>query len=241
PIMMARRFQGPIAVARRRIDAIRLLERHGRLDAVVLDDAFQHIRLARDFDLLVLNTDRAFGNGWLLPAGPMRERPGAVRRADAIVLIERGDGLGAESQVSRARVFHAAIRPHSLVHPELGQWREVPLAIHGRRVLAVSGLANPNGFYEMIRAQDADLVGVLEYPDHHRYTQADWQNVASAARDADIVITTEKDLVKLERFPFARDSLYALRLEVTMDEQESARLLDMIAGAAQTPRQAALA
>ncbi len=123
----------------------------------------------------------------------------------------------------------------------MGLWRETPIAIVGRRVLAVSGVAEANTFYEMIREQDAELVGVLEYPDHHDYTAADWQAISNAARHAEMIITTEKDLVKLDRFPFARDSLYALRLEVSMDEHESARLLDMIAGAANKPRSAALA
>jgi tetraacyldisaccharide 4'-kinase len=95
----------------------------------------------------------------------------------------------------------------------------------GRKVLAVSGLANPASFHAMVHEIDADLVGVLEYPDHHSYTSGDWHTIASAAREVDAVITTEKDLVKLERFPFARDSLYALRLEVSMPE-EDARVLD---------------
>ncbi len=236
PVMMARQFAGPIAVARRRIDGIELLQRCAQVDAVLLDDAFQHIRLARDFDLLLVNTERGLGNGWLLPAGPMRESLGAARRANAVVLIGRdraADSLtpAQRAKFDRSEVFHATLRPRCLVQAEMGRWREIPIAIVGRRVLAVSGLAETGGFYEMLRAHDAELVGVLEYPDHHKYTAADWQTISDAARQADMVLTTEKDLVKLERFPFPRDSLYALRLEVTMDEKARTRLLDMIAGA----------
>ena len=239
PVMMARQFDGPIAVARRRTHGIELLGRSAQLDAVVLDDAFQHIRLKRDFDLLLVNTERGFGNGWLLPAGPMREPISAARRADAIVLIGRDRAADSLTPAQRAKLdqlrrpdlFHATIRPRCLVHAEMGRWRETPLAIVGRRVLAVSGLAEPGAFYEMLREHDAELVGVLEYPDHHKYTAADWQTISDAARDAEMVITTEKDLVKLERFPFPRDSLYALRLEVAMDEKAAARLLDMIVAA----------
>src|SRR5580704_8351725 len=73
-VMMAKSFAGPIAVARRRIDGIELIEgRLGPLDAVVLDDAFQHVRLRRDVDLLLMSAERGAGNGWVLPAGPMRE------------------------------------------------------------------------------------------------------------------------------------------------------------------------
>jgi tetraacyldisaccharide 4'-kinase len=246
PVMMAKVFGGPVAVARRRIDGVELLQRKAQVDIALLDDGFQHLRLERDFDLLLVNTDRGLGNGWLLPAGPMREPLSAARRAHAVILIGRGAESGALSSRQRARlgqrpIFDAIIRPRCLVHAEFGRWRESPIALVGRRVLAVSGLADAGSFYEMIREQDAELVGVLEYGDHHEYTNSDWQAIAEAAQHAEIVLTTEKDLVKLERFPFPRDSLYALRLEVWMDERESARLLDMIAGVSNHPRQAALA
>lgn len=230
PAMMAKRFSGPIAVARRRIDAIELLARRGPLDAVILDDAFQHIRLARDVDLVLVGSERGFGNGWMLPAGPLREPVGAVRRADAVVLINFGNGPSAITprqmkKLGTRTILHAAVRPSALVVAEQNVWREIPLSLVGRRVIAVSGLADPRSFYAMLRELDADLSGVLEYPDHHAYTPADWQAIRNAMRDGDIVVTTEKDLVKLERFPFARDSLYALRLEVTMTDAD-ARVLD---------------
>ena len=76
----------------------------------------------------------------------------------------------------------------------------------------------------------ADLVGIFEYPDHHAYTNADWQAMVTAMRNGDLVVTTEKDLVKLERFPFPRDSLYALRLEVTMDAADARALDELILG-----------
>ena len=97
-------------------------------------------------------------------------------------------------------------------------------------MFSVSGLADASGFYAMLRDLDADLVGVFEYPDHHAYTSADWQTIVNAMRDVDITITTEKDLVKLERFPFARDSLYALRLEVTMEPADAETLDELIMG-----------
>ena len=230
PAMMAKRFSGPIAVARRRIDAIEMLASRGPLDAVILDDAFQHMRLARDVDLVLVGNERGFGNGWMLPAGPLREPVSAVRRADAVVLMSFGVGPSATTpaqmkKLGTRNILHAAVRPSALVVAEQNVWRETPLSLVGRRVIAVSGLADPRGFYAMLRELDADLTGVLEYPDHHAYTPADWQAIVSAMRNADVVVTTEKDLVKLERFPFVRDSLYALRLEVTMTDAD-ARVLD---------------
>jgi tetraacyldisaccharide 4'-kinase len=245
PAMMARSFAGPIAVAKRRRRAIDLLRRRGGLDAVVLDDGFQHLRLRRDVDLVVINEDAGLGNGWMLPAGPMREPLSAIRRADAVVLLSSGgeSRLSARQlrRIERRRVIRGVLRPRALVHSTHGRWREAPLALAGRRAVVVSGLANPTGFYAMLRKLDADLVAVLEFPDHHDYSNADWQAIVTAAREADLVVTTEKDLVKLERFPFARDSLYALRLEIGMSDADLAALDRLILGRIGAPRMAASA
>src|SRR5580693_6403113 len=90
PAMLAKTFTGPIAVARRRLDGIELLSTLGPLDAVILDDGFQHVRLERDVDLVLVSDERGFGNGWILPAGPMRESIRAVGRADAIIVMNSG-------------------------------------------------------------------------------------------------------------------------------------------------------
>ncbi len=233
--MMAKAFTGPIAVARRRIDGIELLNKLGPLDAVILDDGFQHVRLNRDVDLVLVSNERGFGNGWMIPAGPMREPIRAARRADAIVVMNFGTGAPAirPSQMKKLaarKILHASVRPRAFLVTENGVWRETPLGLGGRRVLAVSGLADSSGFYAMLRELDVDLVGVFDYPDHHAYTNADWQAMVNAMRDTDLVVTPEKDLVKLERFPFPRDSLYALRLEVTMDADDARALDELILG-----------
>src|SRR6266481_5839704 len=244
PAMMAKTFTGPIAVARRRIDAIELLSKLGSLDAVILDDGFQHVRLHRDVDLVLVSNERGFGNGWMLPAGPMREPLHAVDRADAIIVMNSGTAASAirPSQIKKLtahKILHASVRPRAFVVIENGVWHEPPLTLVGRRVLAVSGLADSSAFYAMLRELDADLVGVFEYPDHHAYTNADWQVIVNDTRATDLVVTTEKDLVKLERFPFPRDSLYALRLEVTMDAADTRALDELILGRMTTAKAAA--
>jgi tetraacyldisaccharide-1-P 4'-kinase len=92
----------------------------------------------------------------------------------------------------------------------------------------VTGLGDSSAFYAMLRELDAELVGVFDFPDHHAYTTSDWQAMVNAMRDTNLIVTTEKDLVKLERFPFPRDSLYALRLEVAMDAGDARALDELI-------------
>jgi tetraacyldisaccharide 4'-kinase len=236
PVMMAKSFGGPIAIARRRIDAINLLAQRGPLDAVVLDDAFQHLRLRRDVDLLLVSAERGLGNGWMLPAGPMRERLAAAARASAVVLMltedgPAGPGVAEIAAGDRERLLPAMLRPRALVRAAADGWSELPLELAGQRVVAVAGLADPRSFFRMLQRLGAEVVDRLEYHDHHRYTESDYRAIREAAHAAAaIIVTTEKDLVKLERFPFAPDSLYALRLEVVMDEADQARLLAMASG-----------
>ncbi len=269
PVMMAKSFAGPIAVARRRIDAAALLSSRDRFGAFVLDDGFQHLRLSRDLNLLLINTARGFGNGWVLPAGPLREPRNGIARADAIVLIdsisvpinspetapvnaarscateltadrapaavEFGDVAAGSLDVSdlalpnNIPVVRASIRPRALVQADAVGWHERPLALAGRRIVAVSGLADPASFHSMLRQLGATIVATLDFPDHHDYTPHDVENILFAAPETADVVTTEKDLVKLERFPQLNLSLYALRLEVSMEADDEARLFDLIA------------
>ena len=231
-VMMARAFDGPVAVARRRFEAIELLRRLGPLDAVVLDDGFQHLRLARDVDFLLVSGERGFGNGWVLPAGPMREGIGAAARASAAVILAPQAGLEAaltraqQARLTRMPIMRGLIEPRALVYSDSGKWREAPVqSLGGRRILAVSALADPRSFYSMLRELEADLIGVIEFPDHYQYTAPDWQRIWRAAATVDLVVTTEKDLVKLERFPFPRNSIAALRLEISMGADEERMLL----------------
>jgi len=234
PAMMARAFGGPIAVARRRIDAIRLLAGRGPLDVVVLDDGFQHTRLKRAVDLLLVSRERGLGNGWMLPAGPLRDPLRAARRADAVILVTSNAAEPSAltpaqmARLERQLLLRATIRPRAMVYSESGKWRETAPEFARRRTLAVSGLADSSGFYAMLHELNADLIATLEFPDHHAYSQADWQMISTAARAAEIIVTTEKDLIKLERFPFARDSLYALRLEVSMADDQVQQLDELI-------------
>ncbi|MGA2409566.1 MAG: tetraacyldisaccharide 4'-kinase [Candidatus Binataceae bacterium] len=253
PLMMAKAFGGPIAVGRRRADAIALLAAHalsrGRpLDVVILDDGFQHLRLKRDLNLLLVNGSRGFGNRWLLPAGPMRDRLAAAARADAVVIIDGGEGqpanpssdlasaLGLDDwrELERHPLFHANLEPRALISSasdcddrEGDRWTEHPLALAGRRVVAVSGLADPAGFHAMLHRLGAQVIATMPFRDHHAYGPSDVENILDAARNAELVVTTEKDLVKLERFPRTSLPLYALRVEAVMALAEEARLLDL--------------
>ena len=176
-------------------------------------------RLRRDLNLLLVNAARGFGNGWLLPAGPMRDRHDAIARADAVVIADDGQerafcrwkDAGLRLLQSRP-LLHARLEPRALVTAEPQsedltappRWREYPLELEGRRVIAVSGLADPSGFHAMLARFGAKVIATIAYPDHHDYGPYDVENILDAARQAEMVVTTAKDLVKLGILPADR-------------------------------------
>ena len=229
-VMLARTCGVPVVAGRDRAAAAALAVGTFASRLLLCDDAFQHRRLARDVDVVLIDPAERGGVTRLLPAGPLREPFSALARAHVIVMVERDGGTG---QAPRARadqlIVRAQMAPTALVRVGLGEWEEIGLAVlAGQRVMALSGVARPRPLYDSLRDWEADLVHVLEYPDHHAYDTRDWHEISHAAKDVDLVVTTEKDLVKLERFPFARGKLVALRLGVTVDRPSE--LLDRVLG-----------
>jgi tetraacyldisaccharide 4'-kinase len=220
PVMLARTFSGVVIAGRDRAAAARFARTHFALDVVVVDDGFQHRRLDRDIDLLLISGPQGAGNGWLLPAGPLREPPAAIRRADAVIITksEGSQKFDWPGVANGTPLFYGALKSAGLVTPMQRQWRELSLAfLVGKRVLALSGIADPAPFYRAVREWDADIAEVMEFPDHHVYTQADWQAISLVSQKFDLVVTTEKDLVKLEQFPFASGKLVALRARMEIE------------------------
>lgn len=233
-VMLARAFPGVVIAGKNRLAAAQLARQAFHSTVVILDDGFQHRQLSRTLDLLLINGQdgkHGLGNGWLLPAGPLREPVSAARRADIVVMTKgrtRLKGwLSSLGSKSDPPLFYGALQPTALVHSVRHTWHELPLTFLGhKRVLALASIADPLSFYQMLQDREAKLNEVLTFPDHHPYTQADWQTILTASRRCDLVVTTEKDLVKLEQFPFPVGTLVALR--VRMEVRDAGRLLTTI-------------
>lgn len=229
-VMLARSFSGVVIAGKNRLKAAQLASQDFASELVILDDGFQHRRLTRDLDLLLIAGHQGHSGldrQWLLPAGPLREPVSASRRADAVILTKGGQPIGLEPGGVDPPLFSADLVPTSLVESVQGRWHERPLGLlHHRRVLAVAGIADPTPFYALLQEHDAELAEVVSFADHHTYTQADWQTIVTAGRRCDLIVTTEKDLVKLERFPFPTGKLVALRVRMQVSNAE--RLLSRI-------------
>lgn len=228
-VMLARAFAGVVIAGRDRVAAARIAQERFGVEVIILDDGFQHRRLGRNVDLLLIHGTTGVGNGWLLPAGPLREPVSATCRAD-LVLISKGNKQ--QNWVRRIvkkgkPVFYGELTPSALVSPVQRKWQELPLAdLIGKRVVAVTGVADPLPFYRSLQEWEVEVAEIREFPDHHAYTQADWQTISLAGQKYDLIVTTEKDLVKLEQFPFAAGKLVALR--VHMEVEYADELLNVI-------------
>jgi tetraacyldisaccharide 4'-kinase len=216
PLMMARLYGETVGVSNnRRVGAAELLKKTD-VDVFILDDGFQHRRVKRDVDLLLLGEDVS---GWVLPAGPFREPRLNLRRAD-FFLTTGGNGQW-QSIIPKNRAeaaFSAALRPISLVSLSASRYKEFPLTLLCRsKILTVTGVADPRGLYRLIHEWEGEISETLEFPDHHVYTSSDWQQIARLGRLVDLIVTTEKDILKLARFPFAKDKLLALRVAMVVE------------------------
>ena len=220
PAMMARLFGLTVAVSNPRYKGALEAIKNSAVDVFILDDGFQHRQLARDLDLVLLGSD---STGGVLPSGPFRESKRAIDRADLMLITGAKDKWGrVVSEAKRRMVFHGRLEPVALVGFESRRWKEYPLTLlAGRKIVAVTGIANPKPFYRIIHDWEGEIIDVLEFADHHRYSSQDWQQINRAARNADLIITTEKDILKLIRFPFGREKLLALRVMMAVENGDT--------------------
>jgi tetraacyldisaccharide 4'-kinase len=207
PALIARRTGCPVVVdPDRPRGGRRLLEQHA-CDLLIADDGLQHYRLGRDLEIAVVDGVRRFGNGLPLPAGPMREGAGRLRRVDFVICNGGVPGPGEHAMTLRPGDLE------SLGHPEhrqrLADWR-------GEHVHAVAGIGNPERFFAMLRGLGL-TVDPLRFPDHHAYAAAEIDPPGDRP-----VLMTEKDAVKCRAFASPRH--WVVPVDAELDPQFIARL-----------------
>jgi len=211
---------------------------------LIMDDGFQHRRLARDLDIIAIDATRPFGYGRILPAGLLREPAAALRRADAVV-ITRADQV-AEAQLTRLEHKIRHIKPnmiiatsiHAPVCAESADAGQISLEqLKAKKIFAFCGIGNPDAFLNTIKNLGANLAGSEVFDDHHHYTDDCLAQVCEqAARlEADLVLTTQKDWTKIAPLlsaekcpPFA---YLAVEIRFSTGEDKLRRLIeDTLAG-----------
>jgi tetraacyldisaccharide 4'-kinase len=202
PLLIARKLQAPVIVGTDRYQAGLLAERKFSSKLHLLDDGFQHRRLHRDFDIVLLPKEDQAGS--LLPTGRLREPISALKRTDAIVLFD------SQAQAIEAkRIWHAA--------------RKIELPVAARKTIAFSGIARPQQFLAGLQSSRLEIAGALTFRDHHRYQQRDIDRLLQFKKQTGVdgFITTEKDLINLGPLASQLPPLLTagLRIEIESAEQ----------------------
>ena len=212
----------PVVVQKSKVKGVAQAARGGA-NVAVLDDGFQHRAARRDVDIVLLAAEQGT-SGPLLPRGRFREPLSALSRADAIVITRKVATREEACAVGRLAIGKAPKAVLGQIHLGEDVWTELegdpPLEVHAGPpagdLLAVSGIAEPDGFHEMVRSKASGVVECMAFPDHHPFSLKDVRRIVERAAGRPVVIT-EKDAVKLGSFSRELPRTYVLRLRVAWD------------------------
>lgn len=218
PVLLARLTACPLAVGRDRPAAGRaLLAAHPEVDVLVSDDGLQHYALARDIEIIVVD-EHLMGNGWRLPAGPLREGVGRLAQAD-LVIAHGALSAALHSAAGKTPVVQMQLEGEMLERIDASERRPLA-AFSGQRVHAVAGIGRPQRFFEQLAAAGLDVVPHA-FPDHHAYVADDLIFEEMAPR-----ILTAKDAVKCA--PFAPSDTWVLPVRASIDATASQRIVEKL-------------
>ena len=208
PYWLANNIQGVIVItSKNRYEASKYAIKNFGVTKIILDDGFQHRKLYRDLDIVLMDSEKAFGREKLLPAGPLREGFEAFKRIDKFVVVSKSfDHSKAQtiaenlSKEMNIQTFVCKTEPDYIYNIKTGERLNKDV-----QVFAVSGIGQPEQFYAFLK--DYNIIDKITFDDHHKYDEAELPN--------GIIVTTEKDAVKMKNF--TRDNIYALKLKVMLD------------------------
>ncbi len=207
PILLAEKVPGsPVVLSRKRYLAGKYARERFGSELFIIDDGFQHMQLERDLNLVLMDGDQPFGNGHLLPRGPLREPLDQLARADVFILTRfRKDGANGTTAFLKDNypdipVFCADHVPDRVVFPRLEQV-DSPRVLNEKRVVAFAGIGNPQSFRDTLVSLGAKLVAFRGFKDHYAYQKEDIDRLLrlKTREAAQYIVTTEKDWARMGR------------------------------------------
>lgn len=185
PVLIYHRTKAPVAVAPKRSDAVKALLDSHALDVIITDDGLQHYALGRDYEIVVIDGQRRFGNGWWIPAGPMRERAGRLKSVNAVIVN------GGSAQLNETAMVLAGDMAINLL---TGEQRPVSSL---NTVIAMAGIGHPPRFFTSLEKKGLSLIQTYAFADHQSYQQ---QQLSILTPNNEPLLMTEKDAVKCRSF-----------------------------------------
>ncbi|MFQ3170027.1 MAG: tetraacyldisaccharide 4'-kinase [Oleispira sp.] len=214
PKLLRDRLGCPVVIGADRNAAIKLVSQQD-IDLILSDDGLQHYKMHRDYEIVVLDQIRKLGNGWLLPAGPLREGAWRLEQVDAV--IYNGSGFLIDSSLQAAGAMQIA--PAAWVNAKTRQRKELGYFLN-KKVHAVVGIGNPQRFFTTLDTLSVDYKKYV-FADHHAFVAADLDVLGNSD---EYLVMTEKDWVKCENF--ATDSMWYLEVSAQLDSQFEKKLLN---------------
>ncbi|KFA59283.1 tetraacyldisaccharide 4'-kinase [Gilliamella sp. Choc4-2] len=192
PVLIYQRTNVPIAVSPHRSDAVQALLKRYQLDVILTDDGLQHYALSRDIEVVVVDGKRLFGNGWWMPAGPMRERESRLKSVDLIII--NGDSVNNLAQKYPNKVYTMQLAPRYAVN--LLTQEKKPLSSL-QNICAIAGISHPNRFFDMLIKMQMNVIKTIPFADHQQFTLLLLNDIANFDQT---LLMTEKDAVKCRQF-----------------------------------------
>ncbi len=226
PILLSKVLPGvPIIIGRDRVLTGRYVTEHFSSEIVILDDGFQHLKLKRDVDILLIDLGCGFGNGHLLPRGILREPLIHMNRAHIFLLTKRTgskDDKAVEKKITSikpdAKIFYAHYEIRCL--KTLQEKKEMDLDyLKGKKALALSAIANPHYFSYLLKQLGISVVEEWALPDHHYYTYKDATKLSEHLESVDFIITTAKDSTKMDENVFRKLPILILEIVLKIHDE----------------------
>lgn len=212
PVLIFQRTGAPVAVSPVRADAVKALLEASPIDVIITDDGLQHYALQRDFEIVVIDGDRRFGNGHWLPAGPMRERASRLRSVDAVIVNGSSEQQGEEIGMQ--------LQPGLAVNLLSGEKR----AAHALNdVVAMAGIGHPPRFFATLNQLGVNILNAVPFADHQNYEAT---QLAGLTTGQQTLLMTEKDAVKCRSF--AQENWWYLPVDAHLSEPGSLKLIEKI-------------
>lgn len=227
PYLMAAKLKTvPVIVGRDRYKTGLYAIEKFKPDVIILDDGFQHVSLYRDIDILLVDSRRGFGNGHLFPLGMLREPLSGLKRASVFMIKGKPSAI---TLLKDRPIIFFSYKPKAVSSLFDNSILSVD-SLKGKKIAALFGIADPKSFKHTLEGLGASVIKEIAFPDHYAYTYKDIQIIAGEAEGVDMVITTMKDAVKLKSFPIEYLPIYALDIEV---EIENSEIFEKVAGISQ--------
>jgi len=222
PYLLAKNLQGiPVLIGKNRGKAGELAVQKYNCEILILDDGFQHLRIQRDFDFVVIDATNPWGNGRLIPAGPLRESVSSLKRANSICFtrVDQNGNVNKQRHVigkySNAPVLTSIHQPVGWV--SFDDHHVVPLEdLQNKSVLAFAGIGNPNAFLKTLEMMNVNPIEFIKYRDHYWYSEKDLIQIRQTAvrMGAEAIVTTEKDAVRLSVIHGMTVPFYYLKIKL---------------------------